>query len=386
MATFRLKRFAKLEALKKIRSGRLIELLRPYASYLGPRIDLTASEAIDCDALSRILMDPKEGIPPEMVDALYHIDEMATQEGMDALDAAATKAKMRLDSFTPGGENAPADVAVEVWLLDKEMLLAAHAEQHITNPRSFEYFQAAQPHKLKFLDPTKERLARLEADLDVWFNLKNRGTGAKVFVFPREDAVWLLIRHGGPLKREGSLTGGVSSSICFRPETFDTVVYDPHLDEIRLKACGVGEKQMLLQQIGLHLFGDKEYFPSKAKFTVEPLREQGQEALACKHIEGMEDVVLTEIQYYLGASDVVIYRSKDLLSTKGSRGHQIYPKARIASIKLQVKFTDSKTPRTVTIRPPNISSFARDEDSEIIDQWMLDRGFSTRVTYADEDA
>jgi hypothetical protein len=40
-----------------------------------------------------------------------------------------------------------------------------------------------------------------------------------------------------------------------------------------------------------------------------------------------------------------------------------------------VKFTDAKTPRTVTIRPQNIASYTRDSDASIVETWLTARGF-----------
>jgi hypothetical protein len=42
---------------------------------------------------------------------------------------------------------------------------------------------------------------------------------------------------------------------------------------------------------------------------------------------------------------------------------------------LKVKFVDCKTPRSVTIKPPNVAQYTRDSDAVILEEWMAQRGF-----------
>ncbi len=60
----------------------------------------------------------------------------------------------------------------------------------------------------KFKQPTARTLTALERDLDDWYEQKKRGRRSRVFVFPKEDAIWFMVRHGDPLRREGRERGG----------------------------------------------------------------------------------------------------------------------------------------------------------------------------------
>ena len=40
-----------------------------------------------------------------------------------------------------------------------------------------------------------------------------------------------------------------------------------------------------------------------------------------------------------------------------------------------VKFEDGKSPRSVKIRPPNVATFTRDDDSLLVEKWLSARGF-----------
>jgi hypothetical protein len=41
----------------------------------------------------------------------------------------------------------------------------------------------------------------------------------------------------------------------------------------------------------------------------------------------------------------------------------------------KVKFTDSSKERSLTIRPPGNAKYERNEDSELIEVWLANRGF-----------
>lgn len=43
-----------------------------------------------------------------------------------------------------------------------------------------------------------------------------------------------------------------------------------------------------------------------------------------------------------------------------------------------MKFSDSKTPHTITVKPSNIAQFTRDSDGALVEEWLLKRGFVIR--------
>jgi len=271
----------------------------------------------------------------------------------------------------------PADVAVQVYLQDKDLLERKHAEQYLTRPRSYEYFQTETAPAPKFRKPSQKTLSALARDLDDWFEKKKRGRGSRVFVYPKKDVVWFLVRHGDPFKREGSLDGDQTSSVFYRPEKYDVLVYDPATGEIRMNACSKGEKEMLRQKFGRHLFNDDDFFPGTGKYTLEPLRSDGDASIVCTDVDGMEWVRLKEVQYFWGGAEkeIEIRKANDVFAALAARGRGMPSKARIIRASFQVKFTDSKTARTVTIRPSNIAQYTRDSDAAVVEDWLSKRGF-----------
>jgi len=378
LPTYSLRRFADPDALKRMQKQYLLALLLPHGGYFAGRgLVLSSTDGADINhqALADILLNPDDAMPPPLVDALYYVNEMDTPEGMDDLLDAAAANGIELDS---GAEMTPADVAVQVWMRDQGLFERRHAERFLRRPRSFESFQSHESER-RAPDLSSEALTTLEKDLDDWFETKKRGRGSRVFAYPRDGEVWFLVRHGQPFKREGSLKGEESSSVYYRPEKHDVAVYNEELGELRVNAGSKGEKDLYREKFGLRLFGSEDYFPGTAKFTLEPLRHDGEASLVCNDIDGMEWAKLTEIRYYWGGAEgeVEIRKAEDIFAALRRRNGQIPggTRPRIVRATFKVKFADSKTPRSVCIRPSNITDYTRDDDGALVEQWLTKRGF-----------
>ena len=122
----------------------------------------------------------------------------------------------------------PADVACRVWLHDRRVLERTRAQISASKPRRFEYFQTYHTELEPFSPPDDDRLLPLEEALDHEFVRRGRGRGLRVFAYPHDYDCLFLVRHGEPIRREGTLKEGVASSVLFRPLGFDIVAYDPH--------------------------------------------------------------------------------------------------------------------------------------------------------------
>lgn len=378
MATFNLRRFSNPAVLRRIQPRLLLGLLethRPYFAHqsleLPPQGDGTR---IPYDELVGLLMSPESDMPPDLAEALWFIHEMSTDQAMDSL---LREAELRRIPLTNDPDPTPADIAIQVWLHNREILERKHAEQYLTRPRSFEYFQSRSSATPSFEPPDADTLEALQNDLDDWFDLKKRGRGSKVFVFPKANEVWFLVRHGEPFRREGSLVDGEPSSVFYRPEKYDVAVYNETIGELRINARSKGEKHLYRTRLGLHLFGDEEYFPDSGKYTLEPLRRDGFAAVVCQDIEGMEWVKLTELHHFWGGleQEVEIRKAQDLFLAFGRRDASIPEDPRLTQARFRIKFADAKTPRTITIKPPNVAQFTRDSDSDFIEEWLVRRGF-----------
>jgi hypothetical protein len=377
LATYNLRRFSNPDSLKTIAPRHLVRLLSAFTEFLSGRgfelPKLNDANTLDYEQLAAVLINPGVDTPKRMIDALYVIHEMATKEGMDTLLDAAHDQQLKLDIT---GNPTPADVAVLVFLEDPELLERKHAEQYLTRPRSFQYFQSevtlSEPKK-----STDRRLKQLEHDLDNTFETKKRGRGTRVFPYRKEDGVWFLVRHGEPYKREGSLEDEKPASVFYRPEKYDVVVYSATIGELRINANAMWEKDLYRRAFGHYLFDDPDVFSGEGKYTLEPLRTDGKTALVCTDVAGMESVTLQEVASFWGGAynEIETRKADDIFSALATRNRDLPASARLIRASFRVKFSDSKNPRTVTIRPSNIAQYTRDSDGHLVEAWLMKRGF-----------
>jgi hypothetical protein len=378
MATFTLRRFSCPETLKAIETKRLLAFLKPHRRFLlsrGVTLPQSASDGeLDYEELARLFMTPDGKTPKALIDALYFVDEMATPEGMDALLAEAKQQKLKL---APGSDHSPADIAVQIWLLNSDILERKHAEHYLAKVRSFESYQMDRYKRPAFKRPSDKQIKALTSDLDDWFEEKKRGRGARIIMCEKDDGVWFLVRHGDPYKREESIDGGTASSVYYRPLKPDVLVYSPQIGELRINARSKGEKELYRTKFGKHLFGDENIFPGTEKYTLDPLREQGEDSMALGDIDGIEWIKLREVQFFFGGNpwEVVTRKSDDVFAMFKSRNKSFPEGGRIIRATFQVKFADAKTPRSVVIKPSNIAQFTRDDDSVLVEKWLEARGF-----------
>lgn len=389
MATFRLRRFASTHILRAIRPNRLQAFLHPYREYLSGRglaLPSGPLELSDFEALVRLFMSPDVDTPPELIDALFLVDEMSTEGGADELVQSATEARVPI---AVGAEDTPADVAVEVWLRAPQILERRHAEQFLVRARSFEYFQADASDDRKFQVPGADHLGELERMLGGCFQARHRSGNCRVFAFDRGDEVWFMVRHGELFKREEALTSGPDPvSVAYRPIKYDVLVLDPQHGEIRMNAQTKWQKDAYLSEFGRVLFGDPEHFPNKTKYTLEPLRRDGAACVVCNDIEGLEWVRLREVHLSFGGphGEYEIRKANDLFAAMTASGRSLPSGARLARAVFSVKYIDAKRPRVMSVRPPNVAQYERDEDSVRMEQWLARRGFLNVYGAGDDEA
>ena len=299
--------------------------------------------------------------------------------------SAATAARLPIDERA---DQSPADVALQVWLHDRSLLESEHAQLYLVRPRSFEYFQTDQVTTSPFVIPDDSVFRALEQDLDAWFVQRRRGPGTRVFAHQREDSVWFLVRHGEPFKREDSLDGTRTTSVCYRPLRYDVLVYEHRLGELRIHARSVRERDLYRTQFGWHIFRNPHYFPGEGKYSLEPIRQRGVNCLVCQDVPGLEWVRLREVRWlWDGAIDEVeTHQADDLFAALATRGMPWPEQARLIRAVFQVKFTDARRPRSVTIRPSNIALYTRDDDASLVEEWLRRRGFILMESASEEVA
>ena len=372
MKIYNLHRFSKPEFLRQVAPELLLAFLYRFSEF---SIELKDDGTVDYDKLGRQLASPTGKINTGMFDALALIDEMSADRNFDLLQDVAGDKPF---SVKLGDDASAADLALLLWLNEPRKLEQLHAKFSGKAPRSFIYFYGESMGKPQMASPSRNLRQKLARLLNRIFSRKRRGRTVRIVVFEEPDEYCFLLRKGEPITRDSSITPeGKTNNIYYRPERFDIVVLRPKVSEIRLaiyrKAPWIVEAYRTL--FGYVFYGDREYFSGDDVFTLEPLMKDGEKALECKEIEGMESVTLVQCKFATAKGEIAAIHGE--LAIQVIRGFklELLENAKIISAKFRVKFTDSKAERMVTVKSGNLAEFKYDDDGRKIEEWLIKRGF-----------
>lgn len=376
MSSLSFRRFTSAYALREVDPAVLIDFLRPHAEFLAANgIMLPTDPAhLDIERVEIALLTNVGGLPVELVDALWHMHEMATSLGMESLLAAAQAAGLAL----PHDHLSPADIAARVWVENPDLVRRCHTEITVSRRRSFETFVPAAGATLAWATPGPARLAAFETAIVAWYAEHRRGPGARVLFFDHGDEVRFLVRHGGPYRREGSLDDGKPGCVRYRPMAHGLIVFDCRTWELRINGGTKGECTAYRQLIGHHIFGRADMFPADPdRYTLEPLRTLGRRSLACAHVQGLASVRLVELTMYVGGPfrRKKVEKADDVLLALEHARETLPDDALLTAATFDVRFADGRKPRLVTIRHGNKATYTRDTDADLIEAFLRGGGF-----------
>jgi hypothetical protein len=387
MARLNLKSFAQPDLLKKIQPANLLSLLEPFRLFLEMKEFLLPTDPpdeMDTGTLAAILAQPDEDMPGDLVEALHLIGSLGTDDRFDDLLELAAANEIETDN-----EITALDLATRIWLKNPESLERKEHEEFFQKRKSFESFRAATPDQVIAVEDLPTDLAPLETALDAYFQAKKRGVGCRVMRTDSAGEVRFLVEHGQPCKREPSRKGPRSTSTFFRPEKTDVVIYDLTHNELRINASTFGDVREYRALFGRYIFGGEDKFVFAEKYTLEPLKKLGREALNCLDIPGLEKVELREIEYsWNGAFDhIEIHRAGSVFHALVLINRGVEQEAHIRKAVFKIKLEGEKKPRTVTIKAGNKSGYNRGEEAMMIEDWLRVRGFVlTEERLADAEA
>jgi len=372
MKSYNLHRFSKPEFLRQVAPELLLAFLQRSPEF---KVKTLSDGTTDYEKLGKRLASPESRLNTELFDALALIDEMATDRNFDLLqDVVNDKpyAAKLSDNASVG------DMALLLWLNEPQTLERLHAKLGQNVPRSFVYFYGMAIEEREFHPPTRHLRQRLSRLLNRIFQRRRRGRTVRIVIFEEPEEYSVLVRKGEPLTRDSSITvDGKTESVCYRPERFDIVLLRPKISELRLtiyrKAPWIVETYRTL--FGHVFYDDKEYFSGDKVFTLEPLLTQGEAALQCDTIAGMESVTLVQCKFATAKGEMLVVQGDLGIRVVKGLNQTLLEDGRIISAKFKVKFTDSKMARMVTVKAGNQAEFKYDDDGRRIEQWLVARGF-----------
>lgn len=330
-------------------------------------------------------MRPDGTTSADMVDALYYVQETASADDMDKLLATIRSEGLTVEDDPRAS---PVDVAIDVWCVAPAVVRAHHAEAYAMRQQNFEYFGPRQPIPAAFPEVSDALRTILEHEADDWFERHRRGRGCRMFIIRHPPTTWILIRHGLPMRREPSQRddGGVDVEF-YRPQRHDVLIYDERSGDLGVHAKTKGERNLYLTTLGKHVFGDEARFLPADRFTLQPLIADGPASLNVDDVDGIANVRLVEYRHYWSGAhrETETRRAEDIFAALAARHVTTLPGRNLSSATFKIAFENADKERSVTIRPPGIARYERNDDSELIDQWLRKRGFVLTAPDTDDD-
>ena len=181
MATYQLRRLCRPELLRAIDIEQLDELLRPHTEYLarhGITLPIAGREApLKYIALVQLFIAPQEGMPRELIDALYFIDDLSTPTGLELLESAAVGRKAAAVAEQPHACRNRAPILAGGHRPGPERACPGRRQP----VPLLEYFQSRGEETPQLTGPLDLQIAKLEAELNERFHARGRGRYRAVF-------------------------------------------------------------------------------------------------------------------------------------------------------------------------------------------------------------
>lgn len=385
--TYKPKRFTDIGLLKRLDFPLLIRLLEQHKSFFDGRdgfVWVDSPDEFSYDSLHEIMMNLDTLAPVELLESLYYVERLADDEYFDDLLQIA------------GRQNVDLEQMPNPTVTDLVLLLCLECLDEVAQYHAIIYRADAQKRAKRFESyfptdgvpqpmrkPTKSIRERMETELNSWAKSHKRGIGMRVFINQDEGgAVWFMIRHGQPMKRENTVEEDGSNGLAFyRPEKFDVAVYYPDSGELAIGVRAKRQKMAYAQTIGRYCFCNENYFSTEteSKYTLAPLLENGVDALYSSiDIPEIEKVTLYElhIAHEKNKENLEMRRNRDLFRAFEKQGRDITNERDIALLKAKLifHFSDKRT-RIVTLEPPNTGIYDREAEHDLIHAWLTERGF-----------
>ncbi len=309
-----------------------------------------------------------------LVDALYCIHEVAVDVNTDQLERTVES-----EGVTLATNPSLLEIALSLWIAAPEALKGIHRRGLTTRRRSYVYFSAEYSAEGAF-SLNNERVRQLENCLALYFKRKNRGDGCKVYHYSDEHEHSFLISHGELYRREAVWEEGRPGIIAFRPKKYDAVVYNSFTEELGINAPTETLREHYRRQFGFYLFGRENHFPSRSKYTLEPLLRDREASLFTGDVPEIQWARLSELSYAIEDStpEVRTHKASDVFIALERHRHDVPRRIRPVKATFRLTFVEQSKSRTLTIKPTNIALYSRGEDSPVIEDWLHRRGFIVR--------
>ena len=166
---------------------------------------------------------------------------------------------------------------------------------------------------------------------------------------------------------------------AFIPADFehcDLVLLRPKIAELRSTVNSRDQLQPEIYRIlfGKMFYGDREFFSNLAVFTLNPLLKNGEDALRCRDISGLEEVMLVQCKFRTVAGEIMVLHGPDAIHMIGEMKQMILAGCEMISAKFRFRITALKKAQILKIKLGNRAEFPYCCE-KIIEAWLTARGF-----------
>ena len=383
MQTIKFKRFARREVLDQLDRLELAVFLaefQPELSLAGMALPPSdASEESFREHIGAWFRRP-DLLPDALNESLLVLDDLSAPKAFAALEGSPQWAEVA-GQLLPGATRE--DCVLRLWRKEREFLCRAHTLQRFGRLTAFQHAATRVPEDLRppFDPADKLAMLNLTTALDAWFARNARGHDAtRVEVFPLGREFWFTIRHGDLFTRAPKVERQKTEFLHFRPERDDVLVFDPRHDEIRVNARTQAERDLYIREFGRHLRGDENHFAQRETYSLEPLRERGEEALCVEGLAGIRHIALRLLEIaldnHLGEKWT---READNLfhCDTGDMGPPgVVPETgRLSRAVFDIQLAGTSKIHPVEIRLPDRLKIGRGCDVNPVHQWLRERKF-----------
>ena len=367
------------EQIGRMMLSRLLERYQP--EFTAGNVVLPDASLDDREYYSALskLSASRPGLPDNFFEALHSIEALSNPEGKSRLLRAVEQAGIQIERIQMATF---ADIAVQVLLADAALFAQKHDETRIVALSTFEYHGCvdAIDRRATFIAPTEEEVGRIKADFDTWLGDERDGEErvTEIECHEIDGEHCFLIRRGDSFLRLPTVDGNGFSVRHLRPARDVVVVYNPERDDLRIHAKTGREKKKLREMFGERLFGDPDHFAVRKEFTLKPLRDEGPDVLRVTPGQGIDKIVLTELEVWSDDDFDASVRTKalDLFAyADANRIDAIPRRGKLAVAGFEVHFTGQTKPRMVYVRDGNKLRLTRHCDAAAVHRWLTSHKF-----------
>ena len=382
--------FTNIESLRCFSPDLLAELLSRYPEGMETRdIELPWNPVVDAfpfEKIQELLLcddDLSEQSAP-VREAIHQADHLASPEGRESILRLAEQQNISIP-FEVAATNH--DLALWTWLHHPCLLesVARRVKMHDSDSY-FHYGPLNGP--VASMSCSRDAIQKFQQSLRSHYKEILKGSFVQMQEVWRDDELWIVIRHGGHLKRRAIINDKTNTmeSICFRGVESDIIIYNRTHGDLKIRYTDDKTLRVLREGFGRFFLGHSNCLSADEIFDLDRFKQRGYSFMASTIVPGIVSVVLEKVCYMLPGGSVRTIHEKPPKPLLGLHGcFPVVPPNTflIDSVHLGFKFVDSHRYLPVRLSSPNKSTYAREADAWLVEQWLCKAGLMKSTTPAE---